>query len=154
MWTTLIAVTGTLLAGVTTHLMQARSAARRDWDTTALQTVAALAGTLVKLRDLQYERAAIRLNAPGDAYQNIPAYQDLRSKVRQLRNTATELHFTVQALITDRVLLALAHDLVHVSYTLHKAADQTELDDRHDRVSDLHNRLAAALGKVVRRRRG
>lgn len=151
-WTTLIAVTGTLLGALSTHLLQARATHRREHAQTLLTEARALAVTLIKLREVQYPRQHLRahLQHNGADHRQDPAYQDLKSAADQLRSTASGHLFALRALNTTPRVQALATELADISYTLHEATDQADLHARHTRVHQLNNELAAAIGTLIR----
>ncbi|MFI6055723.1 hypothetical protein ACIBCO_37275 [Streptomyces violascens] len=139
MWDTAIAVAGTLLGVVVTHLLQYRATDRREHRKAILDTATDTADALTHVRRLQETRWASR----GSGY---PA---AKQAVWEARSTAGPVLFRFKALVRDEATLALLDELVDLTFNLHDAPDADELDRRYSQARQLNDRLARAIGRLT-----
>ncbi|MFF8828896.1 hypothetical protein [Streptomyces sp. NPDC015131] len=140
METALIAVAGTLLGAVVTHLFQGR-AARRTADLTRaeqlrqerISTYSAFADAVVEYRRAQNARWYRRNGSQAEA---------TRMESYDRRATARQALVRVQLLCEDPALVAHAHRAFEVTHCMHRAEDET---DRERRSTEAVEALAAFI---------
>ncbi|MFE4915819.1 hypothetical protein ACFRCX_30405 [Streptomyces sp. NPDC056652] len=145
MWASIIAVAGTLLGTITAHTIQTRTTDRRQHQQAGLAAAAALAGSLMAMRRLQDERWRLRTTGAPTA-----DYHTAKAAALEARTLAAQHLFHVRALITDPQAIALANELVGVTFNLHDATDKPDLNDRHAHARHLNDAFAAAIGALIR----
>ncbi|WP_460073985.1 hypothetical protein [Streptomyces sp. YKOK-I1] len=141
-----------LLATVLGFRLQERSAARRDRLAQQVQQRQELRQVFVRflsrlaaMRRLQHERSVLReaVAPEGDREAAKTAALEARTAVGE---ALTEL----QLLTDDPRVLALAHRVVDVTFTLHEASDRSDRDRRAGLARAAHNAFVAAAGPLVR----
>lgn len=146
MFTTLVAVLGTLAGTVVTGLMQhlttsrtAQRAAAEQHRAALATAVPALLAALVRHREQQYLKIVARRNAAADTAATRQARYAARSAVTSAMDT---LHMTTQ----DTALLAVAQEAVNAAMALGDAPD-AEVDAAGLRARMAHTalRIAGAL---------
>ncbi|MFJ4813834.1 protein kilB [Streptomyces longwoodensis] len=140
MWTTLIAVIGTLAGTGLAGLMQHRSArtartdSRRD---AAVQAVATLTAALADHRRAMWVREDLRLTgAPAEAY------AEARAESHATRSAITAPLTTV--LVLAPALAPAANAAARAAYDLRAAADRDTLTAHRDRALTAADELVAA----------
>ncbi|MGW1870919.1 hypothetical protein ACWCPS_35940 [Streptomyces mauvecolor] len=142
MWDTVIAVAGTLLGVLITHLLQYRATDRREYRQAILDVAAAMSEDLNRMRRLQETRWKAR-GLPVDRYTLA------REAALEVRSAAGSRIFRLKALVTDPGVLALAHELTDLTFNLHDATDADDLNERYERARTVNDRFALAVGRLI-----
>ncbi|MFJ2407082.1 hypothetical protein ACIOUE_37945 [Streptomyces xanthochromogenes] len=150
LWVGVITVAGTLLGAIVAHILQNRTADRRETETNRAaarrdlrQATARLLSETTGLRRLQFGRWALRGATSAERTTAKDAALEARSRV-------TEALVEVQLLTDDTTVRRLLDELLDSAFTLHDAADQDDMDLRADRARAAHNDLVAVVGRLVR----
>jgi hypothetical protein len=151
-WTSLIAVAGTLLGGVITHVFQSRTAKRteqfvreRQLRDERMAAYSTFAGALVSYRRGQYNRAHCWFDEPES-----PAYEEARAESYRLRSAAHQELFRVRLVADDPELTRLAVRAMELAEVIHDAAERSEIRQRGDRAKEALDTFIQAAGSKLR----
>jgi hypothetical protein len=149
MWSTVIAVLGTLLGGGLTGLLQSRGerrsrlAARADEKARALRTaLGELVAALGDHRRAMWHREALRLDGAAQ-----PAYEAARMESRSTRSAVTAPLVAVS--VIEPALAQVAKDAAQAAFDLRDAPDREELAARRERAIAATDVLVAAAGRAM-----
>ncbi|MBT2366676.1 hypothetical protein J7E88_15490 [Streptomyces sp. ISL-10] len=152
MWTAVIAVIGTLLGSVATHLFQRQTAERSAALTRAEQlrqerisAYSAFAGALVDYRRGQNDRWHRALEAPGSA-----AAEEARIDSYRLRSSAHQALIRVQLVCDDPQALELAAAAFEVTNCMHEAPDESDRAQRSEQARETLSEFIGAAAPGVR----
>ncbi|MCQ6245259.1 protein kilB [Streptomyces malaysiensis] len=144
MWSSIIAVVGTLLGGFAAHLtaaFTARSARVERRRQALVDAFPALLGALVDHRRHQYLKITARREGRADRAEGREARYEARSAV-------TKAMAAVQMATRDAVLLGLAREAVGAAFALGDAPE-SELEAAGDRARRTHDALQEAAASFV-----
>ncbi|MGW4030851.1 hypothetical protein ACWEFL_16275 [Streptomyces sp. NPDC004838] len=148
METAVIAVIGTLLGSVVTHVLQSRTSDRAAAFSRAerlrqerIAAYSAFAGALVDYRRGQNDRWYRAREAPGGA-----AAEEARIDSYRLRSSAHQALIRVQLVCEDPKTLELAASAFEVTNCMHEAADE---DDRSRRSEQARETLSEFIGAAA-----
>ncbi|MEV4975555.1 protein kilB [Streptomyces scopuliridis] len=146
MWSSIIAVAGTLLGGIVTGLIQnrhargARTEAREDQRRGAqLQALTALASAVAAHRRAMWVREDLRLSGAAPE-----AYEAARAESHATRDAITAPLVSLSVLAP--ALASPAKEAARASYRLRGAADAEALSDARDASIAASEQLIAAAG--------
>ncbi|MGW1587908.1 protein kilB [Streptomyces sp. NPDC002386] len=149
MWSSVIAVVGTLLGGALTGLLQirsariAQSAARADQRAEALRrALGELVASLGDHRRAMWHREVLRLDGAGEE-----AFEAARSASRLTRSAVTGPLVAVSVL--DRSLAEPARQAALAVFDLRDATDHTTLASRREAAIAATDELVAAAGRAM-----
>ncbi|MER5768457.1 hypothetical protein [Streptomyces sp. NPDC001985] len=152
METAVIAVIGTLLGSVITHVFQSRTTERVAALTRAEQlrqdriaAYSAFAGALVDYRRGQNDRWHRALDAPGS-----PAAEEARIGSYQLRSSAHQALVRVQLVCDDAQTLELASAAFEVTNCMHEAPDEDDRSQRSEQARETLSEFIEAAAPSVR----
>ncbi|GAA2235517.1 hypothetical protein GCM10010232_22800 [Streptomyces amakusaensis] len=148
METAVIAVIGTLLGAVVTHVFQRRTTERTAVLTRAEQlrqerisAYSAFAGALVDYRRGQNDRWYRAQRSPGSA-----EAEEARIDSYRLRSSAHQALIRVQLVCDEPQTLALASAAFEVTNCMHEASDE---DDRSQRSEQARETLSEFIGTAA-----
>ncbi|MEV7414774.1 hypothetical protein [Streptomyces sp. NPDC089919] len=150
LWAGIIAVIGTLLGAVSSHVLQSRTADRMrsaaldaEGRRELRQATARLLAAETVFRRLQYDRWGLR-EAP-------PTEREAGTAVAlQARSDVIAALAEVRLLTGDTEIRRRLDELADATFTLHKAADADDLAARSLRTRDAASALVEAVGRRVR----
>ncbi|OEJ27397.1 hypothetical protein AR457_25995 [Streptomyces agglomeratus] len=152
MGTALIAVIGTLLGSVATHLFQRQAADRTAALARAEQlrqerisAYSAFAGALVDYRRAQNDRWHRKAEAPDSA-----DAKNSRLDSYPLRSSARQALIRVQLVCADREAVRLAQDALEFTHSMHGAADEPERARRSEQAKEALDGFIDAAAPSVR----
>ncbi|MFF8846913.1 hypothetical protein ACF08N_30055 [Streptomyces sp. NPDC015127] len=152
MWTAVIAVVGTLLGSVATHLFQRQTAERSAVLARAEQlrqeriaAYSAFAGALVDYRRGQNDRWHRAMEAPGSV-----AAEEARIDSYRLRSSAHQALIRVQLVCDDPQALDLAAAAFEVTNCMHEAPDETDRSQRSEQARETLSEFIGTAAPGVR----
>ncbi|NWF26308.1 hypothetical protein HW130_08490 [Streptomyces sp. PKU-EA00015] len=152
MWTAVIAVIGTLLGSVATHLFQRQTAERSAALARAEQlrqeritAYSAFAGALVDYRRGQNDRWHRAKEAPGSA-----TAEEARIDSYRLRSSAHQALIRVQLVCDDAQALDLAAAAFEVTNCMHEAPDEADRAQRSEQARETLSEFIGAAAPGVR----
>ncbi|MFJ9415118.1 protein kilB [Streptomyces sp. NPDC101227] len=148
MWSSIIAVIGTLLGSVTAYVLQQRAARAERAETRAedlrtrqLAAIAELVAALADHRRAMWVREDLALSGPTDAY------AAARAASHETRSALTVPLLTVSLILP--ALAESAQDAAKATYALRGAPDARTLADLRDDALVAANRLVADAATVL-----
>ncbi|QNP62755.1 hypothetical protein [Streptomyces genisteinicus] len=152
MWATVIAVAGTLLGSVATHLFQHRTTERtaalareEQLRQERITAYSAFAGALVDYRRGQNDRWHRAQETPGSAVAEAARIDSYR-----LRSGAHQALIRVQLVCDDPQALALAAEAFEVTNCIHEAPDEPERSRRSEQARETLSEFIGAAAPGVR----
>ena len=134
-WASLIAVGGTLLGAMMTHVFQRlnteraeRLARERHLRDERLAAYGAFAGAVVDYRRGQYDRAHRRLDGSASS-----EYREARAESFRLRSAAQQALFRVRLVTSDTEIIRCATDALKHTEVIHDAESKEEIRELGDR---------------------
>ncbi|HEX5566529.1 MAG TPA: hypothetical protein VFY14_06285 [Streptomyces sp.] len=151
-WTSVVAVTGTLLGSVVTHVFQrlasrrselfARSEALRQERTA---TYSAFATAVEDYRHGQASRWYLKQEAPGGE-----AFIRARDEAHRLRTSARQALYRVKLLTDDREVILAAERAYHCTREVSNAQDQADQDRRNAQARETIEAFVTFASPLVR----
>ncbi|MFI6283755.1 hypothetical protein ACIBCM_03170 [Streptomyces sp. NPDC051018] len=152
METAVIAVIGTLLGSMVTHVLQGRTSDRASEFSRAerlrqerISAYSAFAGALVDYRRGQNDRWYRARESPGTA-----AAEDSRIDSYRLRSGAHQALIRVQLVCDDAQALALAVSAFDVTNCMHEAVDEEDRSQRSELARETLSEFIGAAAPGVR----
>ncbi|QKG22665.1 hypothetical protein ACTIVE_4306 [Actinomadura verrucosospora] len=152
MWTSLVAVAGTLLGSLMTHLFQRRNTERaelltreRQWREERLAAYGAFAGAVVDYRRAQTGRVFGRLEEP-----NGTAHLEARAESHRLRSAAEHELFRVRLVSDDPELTRCAEQALELTAVVHYADTKEQVRERGGRAEQALDKFITAASVKVR----
>jgi hypothetical protein len=152
METAVIAVIGTLLGSVVTHVLQRRanerSAAASRAERLRLERISAysaFAGALVDFRRGQNDRWHRARDTPGSS-----DAEESRIDSYRLRSSAHQALIRVQLVCEDRQTLEMAHHAFEVTNCMHEASDEGDRSQRAEQAREALSEFIGAAAPGVR----
>ncbi len=152
METAVIAVIGTLLGSMVTHVLQRRTAERSAELTRAEQlrqerisAYSAFAGALVDYRRGQNDRWIRAQQAPGSV-----GAEESRIDSYRLRSGAHQALIRVQLVCADAQALTLAASAFEVTNYMHEASDEADRAQRSEQAREMLSEFIGAAAPGVR----
>lgn len=148
----LIAVTGTLLGAVVTHVLQRKQTERRDLAEAAerlrdlhMNVYSALAEAAAALRGAQIQRWACGVTYGKDS----DRYTSAKAEAFRLQAIARGAMFRVRMLAVDERLSSLAVEMIDLAVAIKDAQDRDELRHRADLSRQVSDAFVAAAARQI-----
>ena len=151
MWTSLIAVVGTLAGAVVSGLPQHRVATRseRGARVERLRSERLEAVTALAVAVSDHRRAMWLVGEARLAGQPADRVTELREQSHRTRSAVTAPAVRVRLLVSDEGVRAAALEAVEATYVMRDAADRDDLQARRATALERHDAFVAAAGEFL-----